>query len=434
MRNFRFRALAAVMAFAAAVLTACGGGGGSDDGNASVRLVNATLTHAQLNLLANSTAIVTGTPTDTASAYVGVSDGSPALQINDTTTSAVLAVTAPTVTKGQKFALVAYESGGSVRTAVISEDTTAPTSGTAIVRVFNAATDAGAIDVYITDPATDITTLSSPTFSFASSTSVQASNFASFAPGTFRIRVTGAGNPTDLRLDIPSVALADQQVATVILTPTTGGTLANGAILVQDGTYTATRNTSARVRLVAAVSSSASVSATAGALAIGTGVIAPSIGTYVNVPSGSAISVTVNSAPIAAPAGTLAAGSDSTLMVYGNAGSATATLIADDNHLPSAATSYKLRLVNGVTGAAVPLSLVVNFAAIASNVLPGTASSYTVLPQNATTQLSVNTPNGLTPIFPIPASTTFSISGGAVFTLFMLGDASAPVGALRRDR
>jgi len=433
-RNFRFRALAAVMAFAAAVLTACGGGGGSDDGNASVRLVNATLTHAQLNLLANSTAIVTGTPTDTASAYVGVSDGSPALQINDTTTSAVLAVTAPTVTKGQKFALVAYESGGSVRTAVIAEDTTAPASGTAIVRVFNAATDAGAIDIYITDPATDITTLSSPTFSFGSSTSVQASNFASFGPGTYRIRVTGAGSPTDLRLDIASVVLDNQQVATVILTPTTGGTLANGAMLVQDGTYTATRNTSARVRLVAAVSSNASVSATAGAIAIGTGMVAPAIGTYVNVPSGSAINVAVNSASIGAPAGTLAAGSDTTLMVYGNAGSASATLIADDNHLPTAASSYKLRLVNGITGAAVPLSLDVNFANIASNVLPGTASSYTVLAASTTTQLSVTSPSSLTPIFPVPPSATFSIPGGAVFSLFMLGDAGAPVGVLRKDR
>lgn len=438
MRNFRFRALAAVMALATVALAACGGGGSSDNDSASVRLVNATLTHVSINLLANSSSIVTGTAVDTASAYVGVSDGSPSLQVNDTTTGAVLAVTAPTVAKDQKFALIAYESGGAVRTAVISEDTTAPASGTAIVRVFNAATDAGAIDIYVTDPAVDITTLSSPTFSFGSSTSVQASNFASFGPGTYRIRVTGAGNPTDLRLDIASVALASQQVATVILTPTVGGTLANGSVLVQDATYTATRNTSARVRLVAAVSSNATVSATAttaaGSTAIATGVVAPAIGTYINVPSGSAINVTVNGGSIAAPAGTLAAGSDSTLMVYGNAASATATLIADDNHLPTTASSYKLRLVNGITGAAVPLSLDVNFASIASNVLPGTASAYAVLAASTTTQLAVTSPSSLTPIFPVPPTATVAIPGGAVFSLFMLGDAGAPVGVLRKDR
>ena len=76
MRNFRFRALAAVMAFAAAALAACGGGGSSGGDQASVRLVNATLTHASLNLLANSAIVVTGTAVDTASAYVSVNSGS----------------------------------------------------------------------------------------------------------------------------------------------------------------------------------------------------------------------------------------------------------------------------------------------------------------------------------------------------------------------
>ena len=50
-------------------------------------------------------------------------------------------------------------------------------------------------------------------------------------------------------------------------------------------------------------------------------------------------------------------------MVHGNAASPTATLITDDNHLPPASTNYKLRLVNGLTGAAQPLSMDVNFIA-----------------------------------------------------------------------
>ena len=144
MFNSRFRALAAVVAFATAALAACGGGSNDDDG-ASIRLVNGTLTHASLNLLANSETIVTGTALDTASGYVGVPDGSPSLQVNDATTGAVLAVTAPTITGGQQVALLAYESGGAVRTAVIAEDNEPPASGTAILRTFNAATDAGSI-------------------------------------------------------------------------------------------------------------------------------------------------------------------------------------------------------------------------------------------------------------------------------------------------
>jgi hypothetical protein len=225
--------------------------------------------------------------------------------------------------------------------------------------------------------------------------------------------------------------LASQQVATVILTPTTGGTLANGSVLIQDAGYSATRNTNARVRLVAAVTPGASVSAAASGVAIGTNV-APSFSTYVSVPSGSPISITVNGAPVAAPATALAAGSDSSLMVHGSSANPTAILITDDNHLPTAINNYKLRLVNGVTGAAVPLTLVVNFETLASGVQPGTASSYSVKAATVqNTQIEVTSPNSLTPIF---SKNDASLPGSSVFTLFMLGDASAPIGRLSKDR
>ncbi len=435
MRNFRIR-VGFVAAFAAAALVACGGGGSSSS-SANVRLINATLTHASLSLLANATSAITADPVDTASAYVGVSAGSPTLQINDATSGAVLATTAPTVAGNQHFALVAYESGGNVRTAVIAEDTTAPATGTASLRIFDTATDAGAIDVYVTDPAVDITTLSSPTFAFVSSTSVQASAFLSFGPGTYRIRVTGSGNPSDLRLDIASVVLTNQEVATAIITPTTGGTLANGAVLVQQGAYTASRNTNSRVRLAVAVSSNATVTAAAGGISIGTGtgtgVVAPAIGAYTNVPAGSAINISVNGSSIGAPATALTAGSDTTLLVYGNAGSAVASLIADDNHLPAVTTNFKMRLLNGVTGAAVPLSLDINFAVVASSIAPGAASSYAVVPAGTAgtlTHFDVTSPSSLTPIY----TANIPIPGNSVFTLFMLGDASAPIPLLRKDR
>lgn len=417
-------------ACAATALTACGGGGGSSD-SASVRLVNATLTHASISLLANGVAAVDATAIDAASGYVGVAAGSPALQVNDTTSGSALATLAPSVAKDSHYVVIAYESGGTLRTTVIAEDTAAPAAGTASLRVFDAATDAGAIDVYVTDPATDITTLTSPTFTFISSTSLQASGFLAIAPGTYRVRVTGSGNPLDLRLDMPSVALTSQEVAALMLTPTTGGTLVNGAVLAQQGTYTAGRNTSARVRLAAAVSSGAIVSASAGTAAIGSNVVAPSVGGYVIVPAGAALNVSVNGASITAPAVTLAAGSDSTLLVHGAAAAPTASLIADDNHLPATSGNLKLRLLNGLTGAASPLTLDAAFAVIASNVVPGTASPYAVVASSTALRVDVFSPASLTPIY---SDSALSVPGNAVYTLFMLGDAATPIPLLRRDR
>ena len=168
-RNINIRAaLAAVLA--TALLAACGGGG-SSSGNANVRLVNATSTHPSLTMLANTSPAVGPTALDTVSSYVGVGSGSPVLQINDATSGTALSTTAPSLAKDAHYTVVAYESGGAVKTAIISEDTAAPSSGTAVLRVFDAATDSGAIDVYVTDPAVDISTLSSPTFSFVSSSS-----------------------------------------------------------------------------------------------------------------------------------------------------------------------------------------------------------------------------------------------------------------------
>ena len=348
--------------------------------------------------------------------------------MNDATTNTVLAVATPTLGSGLNYAVVAYESGGSVRTTLIQENTAAPVSGTANLRIFNTATDAGAIDVYVTDPSTDLSTLSSPTFSFSSSSSTQATSFLSLTPGPYRVRVTGAGNTADLRLDMPLITIAAGQNATVILTPTTGGTLANGSVLVEQGAYAATPNTNLRIRLFAAVTDGSTVSASAGTTPIGPSVTSPSVGTYTLVPGSSTVTVTVNGAAVTPPAAALTAGSDTTLMVYGSAAAPpVSSLVLDDNHLPTVVTNFKLRLVNGLTGVVTPLTLLANFGVVASNVAPGTASAYSVVgaSQGASqgTRLDV-----LSPFSPVPlvSQSNLNIPGNAVYSLFMLGDASVP--------
>jgi len=423
--------LATVASCATLALAACGGGGSSSSDNTSLRVVNATITHASIDVLANGAVAVAATPTDTVSGYAGVASGSPALQINDSATGSALATLTPSVAGGAHYVVIAYESGGALRTIVIAEDTAAPVAGTASLRVFDAASDAGAIDVYVTDPAADITTLSSPTFAFSASASLQTSGFLSMAPGTYRVRVTGGGNPVDVRLDMPAVTLTNQEVAALFIGPTVGGTLVNGAVLAQQGAYTAGRNANARVRLAAAVASAAKVTANAGGTAIATNVVAPSVGAYVLVPAGAPINVSVNGASVAVAGAAPAAGSDSTLLVYGSAAAPTAGLIADDNHLPTTSGNLKLRLVDGVTGAASPLTLDAAFAVIASNVVPGTASPYAVVASSTALRIDVFSPASLTPIYSDPA---LSVPGNAVYTLFMLGDASAPIPLLRRDR
>lgn len=267
------------MAIATSLLQACGGGGDDAVNSGAVRLINATQTHRSLDLLASTTKVISATALDDTSAYVALAPGSTTLQVNDAGGSNSLALTTSVIVEGLHYSVLAYESDGAVKLATLSEDITAPTSGTAQLRVFNTATAAGALDVYVTSPTTDLDAVASPTFTLSAASYAQSTALVSLTPGSYRVRVTAADNKDDVRLDMPSVSLANQQVGTVILTPTAGASLLNGGWLLQQGAFTAARNTNARVRLAAAVSGNTTVAASAGSSVIDSGVASPSVGT-----------------------------------------------------------------------------------------------------------------------------------------------------------
>jgi hypothetical protein len=408
---------------AGVALTGCGGKSSSSD-NASLRVANATLTHPSIDLLVNSAVAVPATSVDTVSAYIAPAAGANTLQLNDANGATSLTTTVPTLASGNHYTLLVYESGGTVKTAVLPEDYAAPTTGTVQIRVFDTATDAGKLDVYITDPAADLATIASPTTSFTSTAAPAATSLLSYSAGTYRIRVTGYGNKNDLRLDLPAVTLTNQQIATVVLTPASGGLLLNGASLIQQGAYAATRNTNARVRLASAVSGGATVAASAGGTVIDSGSVAPAFGYYVQVPAANALNITVNGQSVAAPAATLKAGADATLLVFGAPGAATATLITDDNRAPTDSTTVKLRLINGITGNVGNLSLTANSALVGSAIAQGAASSYVGVTGSANA-MNLTLTSSLSPGILYTNSTNI-LNVNTVYTIMAAGPVSAP--------
>lgn len=419
----------AVVAVAGAVLAGCGGSSDSAD-TASSRVVNATLTHASLDLLVNAGLAVSATASDGASAYVGAASGSDTFQFNDAGAATALVTTSASLTSGLHYTLLAYETGGAVKTAVLTEDFSTPSAGTVQLRIFDAATDAGALDVYVTDATADLANVAAPTTAISADSNATSSGWLVYSPGTYRVRVTGSGNKADLRIDMP-VTLTSQQIGTVVLTPAPGGLLLNGAMLVQQGDYTATRNTTARVRLAAAVSGSATVAATAGATAIDSGSLSPAVGSYVVVPASGVLAVIVNGSAVTAPAAALTAGGDATLLVYGSPAGATASLIADDNRRPAVSTNVKMRVVNGVTGTASALTLAANFTPLASGVAAGAVSAYGLVAGSASMRLDVTSALSPTALY---SESGLNIGADTVYTLFMLGDAGAPQHLLRKYR
>ena len=422
MKNFSWWPALGLTAVAAA-LTACGSSG-SDSGSANVRIANATLTHPSLDLLVNSAVTASATAADTVSAYSSPSAGSVTLQVNDAGGATALATSVPTLTGSDHYTLVAYESGGTVKTVLLGEDVVLPAAGVTTLRIYDAAIEAGKLDIYVTASACTSAALTplTPTTTFGT-LSAPAAVALTQGSGTWNICATGSGSKTDIRMALP-VTLASATVATVLLTPASGGALLNGALLNQQGTYAAVRNTNTRVRLAAAVSGSATVAANAsGGTVIDSGSVAPTFGFYTLVPSANTLNITVNGGSVAAPATALTPGGDATLFVYGTPAAAVATLVADDNRPPSDSTTTKLRLLNGITGSAGTLTLTANTSPVGVNIAPGAASPYSsvlgsttamnlTLTSSTNGTLLVNTANTLN------ANTTYSILAG--------GDISAP--------
>ena len=418
----------------AGLLAACGGGSSSGDGQ--VRLLNMTRTHTTVDLKASSgsttTTVASGVAQRAVSSYGGVSAGSVSLLVTDGGSSNSLVSTSPTVTKGNNYTLVAYESSGVVKTAWLAENEAQPASGSGYLRVVSLAGDAGAVDVYVTAATVALGTGVSPNWTLAASSSVQSTSLTSFSPATWRIRVTGAGNPADVRMDMTGVVLGSQQVVNVLLLPTSGGGLIDGAALVQQGSLATAPNQQARVRVVSGLAGGTVAVSTAAGTSVQSAAVSPNIGSYVNVSAGATtFNVSVNGAALSSATATLAAGSDSTLLVTGTAAAPQSALINDLNNLPLSGTTDSIRLVNGMAGTTSGLSMSVDFSQVANNITPGTSSAYATISAGNNLRLEVNSPLSVTPV---SLQTGLSIAGGGVFSVFVLGDASAPVTVIRRDR
>ncbi len=421
-----FRWMAAV-ALAALVLVACGGG--IDKTKAHVRLVNASIDYSSLQMNVDGSTLQSGLGYGSTADYTDIDPGKAATIISQTGSATSLLSFTPAVSKGNYFTLLAYGALGGLAQLPLDDNGSAPDANQTYLRVINAAPDAGSLDVFITGTSD----------SLASSVAVQSAaafgalgNYLTINSGTWRLRVTGASAKSDLRLDLTGLVLNSQQVATLVLTPGTGGALVNALLLTQQGGITRLDNTQARLRVAAGMASGGSVTAIVGGTTVGAALTSPVVSNYALVPAGSqTVSVSVNGTALTAPANPLAAGADYTLLVYGAPTAPAASWLQDDNHLPTDATQAKLRLVNGVSPLTTPLGLTSDFLPIASNVSPGAASGYGSVLGTITATLSVTAAGQATPLFNALNQTLIANSS---YTLFVVGSDSAAVGILRKDR
>jgi hypothetical protein len=416
-----------VALLAASLLAACGGSE-EDASTAAVRLVNATQEFGAIDLYASDTLQLSAVAEGSASDYVGLDAGDYTLKLKRSASSSTADTITLSATGDTDYTVVAYNDGSTLSTAVFSDDKSAPTSGYASLRIYNAGSSAGSVDVYITETDADFASATA-TFSV---NATYVSSYDEIAAGTYRVRVTGAGDKSDLRLDIPSIALADQQIAMLVLTPTSGGVLVNGMLVNQAGSVSAYDNANARVRIVAAIGGNASVTASTADGELATTLQSPSAGAYTIVPAAmTGFAVQVDGTAIDTSAFAVAPGEDVTLLVYGDAAAPQWRALLDDN-APATSSSYtKLRLVHVLNGLGSTLSLSADYVSVADNIVYGTASEAASLAGGTAIRLEATSPLFAQPLYLAPE---VSLTAKSAYSLFMMGDAAAPIAVLRKDR
>jgi hypothetical protein len=416
---------------ALSVLAACGGGNDDENsGHSSVRLLNLMSDLASIDLLADDTRWFSAAATDTITDYIEVDDDAFDLELRSAGASSTLLSSEQGFGEDLHYTLIAWGRAGAPRLWKLEEDQDSDdiASGKGALRVFGATEDIGLLDVYLTAEATELADASAQ---FSGIGEGNATGYAEISAGTYRLRVTGNGDPDDLRLDLSGIAVTAATYSTLILTAGSGGTLVHASLLAQQGALNTQRNTKARLRFVAGVAGNPAVGASWGGSTIAGALTAPVVGPYALVNAGAqALELRINGATALSDSHALVAGADYTLVALGTTAVPALAWIGDDNRLPSASTRAKVRLIHGdATLNAVTLSI--DYGVVASDVAVGSASSFAVLTANDSARIDVTAASSSAAVY---SATDVNLQAQGVYTLFVLGGNSTPTGVLRKDR
>jgi Domain of unknown function (DUF4397) len=417
-------------------LAGCGGKGGGKGGDAKIRLLNLSSGYGTLDMITNldeddndeDKTQASSVALNAISAYATLDADTYTIKLKRTGSGSILrSFTGQQLVADTVNTYVGYGEVGQFGALLIDDTADPADAGSNKLSVANVSS-AGALDVYLTDADTNLTDTTPVLSSVGSSLAALSTD-----SGTRRLRVTAAGDNTDVRLDVESFSLPDKGVGTLILTSTQGGTLANAIYLPQGGEPARILNSKARLRGAVALANGANASVRAGGKTVLTATTAGVIGSrYTLLDAGSVpVTLSVNGTDVAVPELTLTAGADYTLLVWSDANGPRTTLIVDDNRLPASGSSVKLRLLNGMSTLAAPLTLSVDFSPLIEGTPTGQASDPVETQGTSDSQFDVSNTSTAAAVL---TRTGITLQSGSVYTFFMTDNGATPIGVLRRDR
>lgn len=421
----------------AAALASCGGGGEESGADPQIRLLNLSTGYSSLDMMTNLDSDeddedqeqVENVALDTASGYITLDPDDYTIKLSRSGSGTVLrSFAGEELVEDTVNTYVAFGEVGQFGALRIDESLDQADAGEHRLQVANVST-AGSLDIYLTDASTDLDD-TTPVLSGASAslTSLLVDS------GSYRLRATAPGDTEDVRLDVADFALPDQGVSTLILTATQGGMLANGVYLPQQGEPSKLNNSKARVRTAVALANGAAATVQIDGRTVLTSATAGVISSRYSIfDSGSRpVTLSVNGVAVTVPDLQLTAGADYTLMIWSNGAGPQTTLIEDDNRLPTGGSGMtRIRVLNGMSTLASPITLSVDFSPVIEGTLTGQVSDPEEVTSGTDRQFDITNTSTAALVL---TRTAITLQGNSVYTYFMTDNGATPVGVLRRDR
>lgn len=422
----QLRALLVFVCLAGLALAGCGLNPSGKGTGTNLRVANLIPGSTSVSVTAGGTSFMSGSPFETITPYQDIPAGTYTVNVNIAGANNPVLTMSETLNNVSSYTFLAFGAATNV-VGVLLTDTlfiNVPANNFAL-RLVNVSPTAGGIDIYLTAPGADIGTASP----FLSGIFYAAgSAFINVPLGNYQLRLTRTGTK-EVIFDAPAPTFADASGQTVVAYSRGSGQLVNVAVLTTGGPATIVNSRLAQFKAINASSVPSALNLFVDGNLTLANIPYTGFSNYQGVDTGSrTITVEAAATPgatLLTTAPTLAPATDTSIALYGSAGSLGALVLTDSN-VSTLAFNAEVRFVN-VSPDLASIDVYANGTLAASAIPQNSASGYALLAalgEGTSYQFDFDPAGTTTPVLTLPAVTLIA---GNVYTIYVMG----PTGALR---
>ena len=407
------------------------GCGGKSSSNASVRALNLISGTTNVKVTAGGSTIMEGGAFEGLSGFTGIGAGNQEFKVTLASSPGNLVDTIYTLSSDISFTFVTAGNPGAAGGVLLADAYGTPTANNMAFRVLNLTAVVPIVDVYLTDPGADLAA-ATPVVSGASYGGV--TTFITTPAGNLELRITSNGTK-DVLYDAP-VALGAGTGQTVVAYSRGSSKLVNVVLLASNSSGAVVNSKLAQLKVTNGTTVAAPLNVFVDGAQAVTNLAFAGVAPYQSIAAGTR-QVTVESS--ATPGATLLTlapnfvpATDTSIALYGAAGSMAGLVLTDSNTLvPTGRAS--VRVVN-VSQDFAAVDVYANFGKLVSGLAAGSASTYSLVDAVAAGtpyRFDFNTAGTTNIVLSVPG---LALASGQVYTLYLLGSGPTLSGVLTQDR